>query len=318
MITPTGEQFELEFTSTDRRSGAIITELAAGLRALVVDGVGLVETYPDSSLPPYGSGIVLVPWPNRVRDGLWSLDGVPQQLDLTEVERGNAIHGLLRNTAYRVVDRSPSSITLAATVFPQHGYRFHLDTSVTYTLDDDGLTVTHEVVNVGAAAAPVAIGAHPYLALGDTPVEDLTITLPATTRFEVDDRLNPTAETPVDGTSFDLRSGVRVGGLTLDDGFGGVPADAAHRLTGPDGRWVELWRDAEFAYVQVFTNRTWPRGDELGLALAVEPMTAPADALNSGDGLRWLDPGERWVVRWGIRYSGALTSGAPERTERGG
>lgn len=310
MVTPTGEQFELAHTSGNRRSRAIITEVAAGLRALSIDGVDLVEDYAETSLPPYGAGIVLVPWPNRVRDGRWSLDGVEQQLDLTEVERHNAIHGLLRNTAYRVGERSESSITLTATVFPQHGYRFQLDTSVTYTLSNDGLAVTHRIVNVGEKTAPVAIGAHPYLAIGDEPVEQLTLTLQAATRFEVDDRLNPIGENPVDGTEFDLRGGALVGGLTLDDGFGGVPADASHRLTAADGRYVELWRDADFAYVQVFTNRDWPvdgvsGGDDVRLAIAVEPMTAPPDALNSGAGLRWLEPGETWSASWGIRYSGS-------------
>jgi aldose 1-epimerase len=34
-------------------------------------------------------------------------------------------------------------------------------------------------------------------------------------------------------------------------------------------------------------------------------MTAPADALNSGEGLRWLAPGETWHLSWGIRYQRA-------------
>ena len=36
--------------------------------------------------------------------------------------------------------------------------------------------------------------------------------------------------------------------------------------------------------------------------MAIEPMTAPPDALNSGDGLRWLSPGDTWEARWGIQY----------------
>ena len=304
MSTPTGEQFALTRTSGNRQSRAIITELAAGLRALSVDGIDLVETYPDTALPPYGSGIVLVPWPNRIRDGVWMLDGSAQQLDLTEVERGNAIHGLLRNTGYRVAERSDDAVTLAATVFPQHGYKFQLETSVRFALTDDGITVTHGIRNVGAGSAPVAVGAHPYLRVGDVPVGDLTLTLPATTHIEVDERLNPTGAIPVDGTAYDLRGGVRVGDLELDDGFGGVGADATHRLTAPDGRFVELWRDAEFAWVQVFANRKFPRDGQLGLAIAVEPMTAPANAFNSGEGLRWLEPGQSWNLCWGIRYSG--------------
>ena len=304
MSTPTGEQFALTRTSGNRQSRAIITELAAGLRALSVDGIDLVETYPDTALPPYGSGIVLVPWPNRIRDGAWMLDGSAQQLDLTEVERGNAIHGLLRNTGYRVAKRSDDAVTLAATVFPQHGYKFQLETTVRYALTDDGITVTHGIHNVGTSSAPVAVGAHPYLRLGDVPVADLTLTLPATTHIDVDDRLNPVTVTAVDDTGYDLRAGGRVGDLQLDDGFGGVgPADT-HRLTAPDGRFVELWRDAEFAWVQVFTNRKFPREGELGLAIAVEPMNAPANAFNSGEGVRWLEPGQTWSPGWGIRYSG--------------
>ena len=61
--------------------------------------------------------------------------------------------------------------------------------------------------------------------------------------------------------------------------------------------------------MQVYTPRDFPvRGGggvaALGQAVAIEPMTAPADAFNSGAGLRWLKPGEAWTVRWGIRHSG--------------
>ena len=47
-----------------------------------------------------------------------------------------------------------------------------------------------------------------------------------------------------------------------------------------------------------------PGGPTLGRAVAVEPMTAPANAFNTGAGLRWLEPGETWTVRWGIRHTG--------------
>lgn len=304
MSTPTGEQFTLAFDGGGRHSRAIITEVAASLRVFEIDGVALVETYPETAVPAYGSGIVLVPWPNRVEDGRWMLDGEEQQLDITEPKKNNAIHGLLRYTAYRVAERDGSSITLTATVYPQHGYPFQLDTSVRYELALDGLTVTHTITNAGERTAPAAIGAHPYLCLGDEPIEQLTLTLAASTHIDVDNRLNPVGESSVDGTVFDLRRGVLVNDLSLDDGFGGVPAGSVHRLSSDDGRYVELWRDDAFAYVQVFTNTLYPKNGGIGLALAVEPMTAPAGALRSGDGLRWLAAGETMRVSWGIRYSG--------------
>jgi aldose 1-epimerase len=318
MRAPTGTQYELNLQTPSGAARAVVTEVAAGLRAYSVNGIDLVETFDEAVQPPMGAGIVLAPWPNRIRDGHWTQNGVARQLAITEPARHNAIHGLLRFASYQKVSRTADSVTLAATVFPQSGYPFQVDTEVTYTLTPDGLNVTHRMHNVGAEAAPVAVGAHPYLKIGDVATGDLVVRVDAATHIDVDDRLNPTGETPVDGTGFDLRAGRLVGDLDLDDGFGGVGASAAasdasvpgeHSLAAADGRSVVLWGDENMRYVQVFTPRIFPvtNGSAQpvrGQAIAIEPMTAPADAFNSGAGLHWLAPEERWVVRWGIRHDG--------------
>lgn len=303
MRSATGKQFELTRTGGRGPSRAIITEVGAGLRLLSIDGVELVESFPETSTPPLGTGIVMVPWPNRIEDGVWRRDGVREQLDLSEPDKHNAIHGLLRSTAYAPLERSAEAITLAATVFPQHGYPFQLDTSVTYRLTDDGLTVTHGIENVSADAAPVAIGTHPYFRIGDVPTRELTLTLAAATHFEVDARLIPIREVPVEETDYDFRGGRRVDDLRLDDGFGGVVFEngtARHTLTAPDGRVLTLWQDASFGYVQAFTTRAFPGRD---LAIAIEPMTAPPNAFNTG--VRWLEPGETWSAQWGVGFAHA-------------
>ncbi|WEO76651.1 aldose 1-epimerase family protein [Cryobacterium sp. SO2] len=307
----TGTQYVLTAPTTQGPATATITEVAAGLREYALNGIDLVEGFAASSVPPLGAGIVLAPWPNRIRDGVWTHDGTRHQLAITEPAQGNAIHGLLAVTAYRLVTQTANEVTLAATVYPQTGYPYQLDTTVTYTLTADGLAVTHGIRNVGGAAAPVALGTHPYLKIGDVPTGDLLLRLNAGTHIDVDSRLNPVGVTPVDGTRFDLRAGARVGDLDLDDGFGGVVVTGGvgeHSLTAPDGRRVTLWGDENMAYVQVFTPRIFPvrsAGEvKRGQAVAIEPMTAPADAFNSGQGLRWLAPGEEWVVRWGITPTG--------------
>jgi aldose 1-epimerase len=314
MRAPTGEQFELARSHGKQQSRTIITEVAAGIRALSVGGVELVETFPASAVPPFGSGTVLVPWPNRIEDGVWLLDGEPQQLALTEPALHNALHGLLVSAPYRVTVQSQDSVTLVAPVYPQHGYPFQLHTTVRYDLLDDGLRVTHGFRNVGEARAPVAVGTHPFFKIGGVPTEDLVLTLDAGTRFETDARLNPVREVPVDGTEYDLRGGRRVGELSLDDAFGAVTVVdgvSRHRLTAPDGRFVELWQDEAFGFVQVFTTRAFPVMDGSGsaaegFAIAIEPMTAPPNAFNTGQGVRWLEPDEAWSVSWGVRYSGAV------------
>lgn len=314
MRAPTGTQYPLTLGA----SSAIITQLAAGLRALVLDGVEVVQSYPEGSMPPMSAGIVLVPWPNRIAGGTWLLHGIPQLLDVTERATGNASHGLLRNTPYRLADVSDTHVTLTAGIHPQHGYPFLLDTAVRYELGADGLTVTHTITNLGDQPAPVAVGAHPYLKVGDVPIEELTLTLSARTYFEVDADMIPTSERAVDGTGFDLRHGRAIADLQLDHGFGGVVADrvgadgatgrSVHSLTAPDGRYVELTADADFGFVQAFTPRKFPTADGPITAVAIEPMTAPANAFNTGQGLRWLNPAESWSLSWGIGY-GTRVSG---------
>ena len=302
-IDPTGEQVVLRAQGDLGEVTAQIAQVGASLRALTVGGVDLVSRYPEGERTPSASGIVLVPWPNRIRDGRWSQCGVTEQLAISEPKYGNASHGLLRFAPYEIV-AGDAEATLSAVVYPQTGYLFTLATSVTYTLVDDGLAVTHRIRNAGDGEAPVALGTHPFFEIGGVDTADLVIAAPGTTWFEVDDRMLPVAEHDVDDAT-DLRGGVRLGDVALDRAYGDVVRGedglARTTLTAPDGRTLTVWQDESFGFVQVFTTENYPGRD---LAVAIEPMTAPADAFNSGRALTWLAPGEEWVLRWGVSYSG--------------
>ncbi len=307
MTTATGTPLVLERDGVRAELGTV----AALLRSLTVDGAALVEHTPAGQTPSFGNGIVLAPWPNRVRDARWTLDGEQLQLDITEVARGGALHGLLRFTDYTIRDQAPDAVTLGALIAPQHGWPFVLDTWVRYSLEADGITVTHGVHNLSARTAPWAVGTHPFLRVGDVPVEQLRLTAPAATYFVVDGCLNPTAEEPVT-PDVDLRVPRLVGDLDLDTAYGtlahrapvGGRGDSAW-LDAPDGSRTTLWQDLDWGYLQVFTTDEFPRDGVHGRAVAVEPMTAPPDALNSGQGLIWLEPDGSWEGSWGLRYTPA-------------
>ena len=68
---------------------------------------------------------------------------------------------------------------------------------------------------------------------------------------------------------------------------------------------MSLWQDASCGYVHVFVTTEFPGRSK---AVAIEPMTGPANAFNSGEGLRWLAPGEQFSMTWGI--SASLTAAA--------
>ncbi|MWB99464.1 aldose 1-epimerase family protein [Agromyces seonyuensis] len=307
MTFPTGEQYELETSTASGELRATITQVAAGLRSFTVNGIDLVPAFPVDQPHFSGAGIVLVPWPNRIRDGKWSDEGVEYQLAITEPKLGNAIHGLLRYTEYQVLEREREMVTLGATVYPQLGYPFHLRTAVRYELVADGIRVTHFLENLGAEEAPVAVGTHPFVTIGDVPGASLRLQLAAGSHIETDERLLPTAEVPVAGTEWDFREPRGVDAIAFDDAFGEAIVDdddqVVHSLSAPDGRRVSVKADADFGYVQVYATRAFP-GREGDVTLAVEPMTAPAEAFNTGKGVHWLTPGEEWELSWGIHFEG--------------
>jgi aldose 1-epimerase len=258
-----------------------------------------------------GRGQLLMPWANRIRDGRYSFGGRDLQLGLTDPSHGNASHGLARWAAWTVEEHTDTSVSLVYRVMAQTGYPWALDLHVLYDLSADGLVVTQTTTNLSPEPAPCASGAHPYLAVGDA-IEDLELHVPARTRVLVDDRQVPTGTEPVSG-AYDFSSPRRIGDAVLDDGFGDLVRDdgrATVTLTDPaTGRGVALWVDEHHRWLQLFTQPT----DGPRPALAVEPMTAPADAFNSGTDLVTLAPagstGDELSVSWGIH---ALDAGHPE------
>lgn len=298
---PTGEQYVVSDESG--RVSATIAQVGASLRRLTVDGTEIVPPYPHDAPTPSASGVVLVPWPNRIRDGSWTQGGLTRRLAITEPVLNNASHGLLRFAPYTPQRDEPGSLTLAADIYPQTGYPFHLSTDVTYSVTDNGLAVTHTITNVGREPAPVALGTHPYLMVGDVPTRDLVVKSSGTHRFVVDEQLVPIDNVPVDASN-DLRQGRTLGDVALDTAYSGLfrgsDGRIRHTLEAPDGRVVSLWQGPGFDYVQIFTTDRYPGQP---LAVAIEPMTAPADAFNSGRGLRWLEPHDSWILTWGIELA---------------
>lgn len=291
-----------QFTIANGGATATVCALAAALRIYQRDGVDLVEPFSANELPPSGSGILMAPWGNRVRGGKWVLDGKDQQLDITEPSRGNASHGLLRNTGYALESRTDSSVTLSAQIYPQHGFPFRMRHAATYMLDADGhLSVTQQLTNLSSEKAPAALGAHPYLRMGDMTTTQLTLNISARQAFLADEGLIPVSLDLVRGDT-DFRGGKSLKDVRVDVALTSLEAaedgNFHHVLSAPDGRSVELWQEPVFQIAHVFVTENY-RDREL--AVAVEPMTAPADAFNSGTNLHWLEPGETLAGTWGIR-----------------
>jgi aldose 1-epimerase len=73
--------------------------VGGGIRSYSVDGREVLDGYRRDAMSRSGRGQVLIPWPNRLQDGSYEFDGQLHQLDLSEAEQRNAIHGLVRWSA---------------------------------------------------------------------------------------------------------------------------------------------------------------------------------------------------------------------------
>ena len=294
---------------------ATVVEAGGGLRTYRVDGRDVVAGFEVDEAASSGRGQLLVPWPNRIRDGRYRFEGVEHQLPLSEPARGNASHGLARWIGWRCIERGDSWVLVGCRIHEQPGWPGTLDVTARYELDEtSGLTVAIAAINVGATPVPFGCGAHPYVAMGDAPRADVRLQVPASTYVVVDDvRKLPVEVVGVEASELDFRAERPLGPTQLDTAFGELRRDA-------DGRWrvrvgsasvrAAVWGDESFPWVQVFTDKA--ADDAAGRrGIAVEPLTCPPDAFNSGRDLVVLAPGERWRGAWGIEPDASWLEDAP-------
>ncbi|PWH06944.1 galactose mutarotase [Brachybacterium endophyticum] len=286
---------------------AEVSEVGATLEGLTVDGRDLLLRSPDEGPMLFYRGAIVAPWPNRIGDGLYTWDGEELQVPITEVERHNALHGLLSFQAYEVVEEAEDAIVLGTVLYPTTGYPFTLEVRVEYRLEgSSGLTTTVRARNRGRSDAPYGVCPHPYLLAGPQSLEEWTVVCPAATVLEVsEDRLLPTGTAPVDaGSDLDLRSPRPIDGRFLDHAFTDLAADADGRwrvrAQAPGGTGVEISADERCPWVQVHTGDR-PEAENNRKGLAVEPMTCPPDAFRTGTDVVRLAPGAAHEVSWSIR-----------------
>ena len=297
---PSGEQVELTFE--DQR--AVVVEVGGGLREYEVAGRPVLDGYGAEEMCSVGRGQVLVPWPNRLRDGTYTHSGEEHQLPLSEPARGNAIHGLVRWLPFEVVVRAPEHVTMGTRLRPQPGYPFTLELRIDYRLGPGGLEVHLAAVNAGDRSAPFGAGFHPYVTAGTPRVDSARLQAPGTTLLVTDDRAIPVDRRRVDG-EYDFLQPRPIGPVQLDTAYTDLRRDAdglARVVLAGEQRTVTLWMDAACTHLMLFTGDTLPE-ERRRRSLGVEPMTCAPNAFQSGDGLRILEPQESAEMSWGISVS---------------
>ncbi len=245
------------------------------------------------------TGIPLLhPWANRLAgDRLVGADRptIDPASPLVPIDaNGLPIHGLnLADAGWVVSTRSDGGSAgvkghlsfqarelLAAFPFPH-------ELTISATVTGRRLSVTTEVAATSDRSVPVSFGWHPYFRLAGVPRRQWQVSLPVRRRARLDGRMIPTGRDmpvePFDGT---------LGSRAFDDLFTELEPDPVFVLEG-GGRRIEVAMGDGYSMAQVYA----PIERDV---VAFEPMTAPGNALVSGDGLRWVAPGERFTAAFAV------------------
>jgi aldose 1-epimerase len=261
----------------------------AGLRAYV-------ESYSTMGIP------FLHPWANRLGGDRFEL--AERQVDLTlpglPLKRDGAglpIHGLLSAAPGWRVGRHAeldsggalaASFDFAAYPHLLEAFPFPHLVEIEATLVEGSLEIQTSVTATGEAPVPVAFGFHPYLVLPGVPRAEWVLEAPVHEQLILDDRGLPTGK----GESTAIATGP-LGERTYDDAFLAPSPGTAFALVGPDRR-IELRMDSGFPFTQIYAP---PDLD----AVAIEPMTAPTNALlTAGPELTFVPPGETFAASFSI------------------
>jgi aldose 1-epimerase len=229
---------------------------------------------------------LLHPWANRLVRPLPASDLIPHD------EHGLPIHGVLpRVLPFEVTESTARSVRAE---FDTHDHPAVLEVfpnphalTVVATLDDEGLEIRTTLRAHGRRPCPVSFGYHPYLCLPGVPRAEWSIDVPARTRIVLDERGIPTGDRePVTVAPGPL------GARTFDDGYTDLGAAPRFTVAG-GGRTLAVEFLEGYEYAQVYA----PAGHDL---IAYEPMTAPTNALASGDDLQVVRPGETYTAAFRI------------------
>jgi aldose 1-epimerase len=252
---------------------------------------------------------LLHPWANRLDGWRYTAGGTDVELDRdspavhVDSATGLPIHGLLGASPYWALAESQADADAAwlraELDFAAHpqllcGFPFPHRLELHASVSPTRLTLRLTLVPTGSRPVPISFGFHPYIGLPGAERQTWSIELPVLRRAVLDDRGIPTGQAEA------IEPGALSGALgdrAFDDSFdrlepppAGQPvtfsvADARRRLS------VELVAGYDVAHVFA------PTGSDF---ICFEPMTAPVDALSSGRGLRWVEPGSSFTGEFAI------------------
>ena len=264
--------------------GATVTEMKQGDKDL------LMPVSDPGSNPKFPNAI-MAPFINRIEDGKYTFDSKDLQLEINQTEEGHALHGLVYNRQFEIIEQDDTSVTLGTKISNHEyaGYPFDLEFIITYTLTDNGLDIVTIATNTGESFLPYSVGWHPYLKpLSSERVDDCEIDIPF---GSIADQKSDRALIP-NGEFLDNDMNGKIGDKFFDNAFA-HPADSKKEVIETKFDQYTIYQDKSMQSLQVFTPDTRTE-------IAIESQTTIPNAYNNLFELDIIKPGESLSHNFGF------------------
>ncbi len=277
----------IEISNKNKSSYAkIYLNDGASLQELILNGHILIKDMDPLTYNNTYASAILFPFANRVKDGTYLFNGKTYQLEINEKGLNNAIHGLVYNKTFELLEEKVTEASASVTLIYNEkeiskGFPFTYSIKLEYILTLSSLELKIEIVNTDVNDFPFTIGWHPYF-LSDNLYNSLL-------RFDSHKKaiLNERNITQ----SIDFIPPIKdfeIKDQLLDDCF--VLNSNEVKFTTP--KYIFNLKSSEKnSFLQIYTP---PHNN----TIAIEPTTGVSDSYNNGIGLKKLKSNEKYNISW--------------------
>jgi aldose 1-epimerase len=262
--------------------------LGASLQYEGIEILRRVENLEAAARKGSSAGIpILYPWGNRISEFEFEIAGKKIQLDRSSRlihldENGLPNHGvpwsMLKWDAKRVEEDGITAELNWTTAELLQIFPFPHHVQMIIVAQTSGLNIETKILADENSNVPIAFGYHPYFGIPDSKRDQWKLKLPPMKKLLLNERRIPTAGME-EFAGFDDELAAN----QFDDGFELQDPHSRFSIEG-SGWTISVQILNGYTHAQIFA----PRDKEL---IALEPMTAPTNALVSGKSLRILESG---------------------------
>ncbi|GGK12081.1 aldose epimerase [Yeosuana aromativorans] len=279
----------LEIENSKHNSYAKIhLNLGASLQELILDGHHIIKDLSPLTYNNTYASSILFPFANRIKDGLYTFNGKPYQLEINQKEENNALHGLVYNKTFKLVEQKTTEENAIVKLLyneTKHsvGFPYTYSIQLIYTLTKNTIDLNVSIENTGTDGFPFTIGWHPYFLSHN--LNNSYLKFDSNDTLVFDDR-----NITVDKKPFNIDGEFRLKNKNLDDCF--LLNSNEIRFFTPKYSFVMTSSETD-NFLQLYTP---PHPN----TIAIEPTTGVSDSFNNGIGLKTLDPQTFYEINWNI------------------